>query len=146
MPQRGICCRRVSVCLSQAGVLSKQLDESSWVLAQRFPLTYPTLCYREIRVSPKIRVLTSGTLQQTLYLENVATASRSCCRQNSSLSSSTVELVDDHYITIDESWLFTRAVWCIVGRAADVLAYLYHIISRCRTRMSMGGDAVRLGR
>jgi len=51
-----------------------------------------------------------------------------------------VELVDDHYTTIDESWLFTRAVWCIVGGAADVLAYPYHIISR--TRMSRGGNAV----
>jgi len=38
--------------------------------------TYPTctLCYKEIRVSPKIRELPSGTLD----LENFATASQRC--------------------------------------------------------------------
>jgi len=40
----------------------------------------------------KITVLPSGTLPQTLDLENFATASR-CCQQNSS----TVELVDRTY-------------------------------------------------
>ena len=35
----------------------------------------PTLCYKEIWVSPKIRVRPSGTLSQTLDLENFATAS-----------------------------------------------------------------------
>jgi len=34
-----------------------------------------------------------GTLSQTLKLENFATASQSCCEQNSS----TVELVDHNY-------------------------------------------------
>jgi len=37
-----------------------------------------------------------------------ATASRSGCQQNSS-SSSTVELVDDTYTTVDESWLLTTS-------------------------------------
>jgi len=32
--------------------------------------TYHTLCYREIWVSPKIMVLPSGTLSQTLVFEN----------------------------------------------------------------------------
>jgi len=68
-----------SVCLSQAGIVSKRLDESSWFWARRLRSTYPTLCYKEIGVSPKIRVLStsSGTLSQTLDLENFATASRS---------------------------------------------------------------------
>jgi len=67
-----------SVCLSQAGIVSKRLDESSWFWARRLRSTYPTLCYKEIGVSPKIRVLStsSGTLSQTLDLENFATASR----------------------------------------------------------------------
>jgi len=72
---------RPSVCLSQAGVVSKPM------------------------VSEKLRILPSGTLSQTPDFENFATISRSCCQQNSS-SSSTVELVDDTYTTIDESWLF----------------------------------------
>ena len=46
---------------------------------------------------------TSGTLSQTLDLQNCATASRSRCQQNSS----TMELVDDTYTTVDASWLFT---------------------------------------
>jgi len=68
--------------------------------------TYPTLCYKEIRVglSPNARVLPSGTLSRTLDLglKIFATASRSCCQQNSL----TIELVDDTYTTVDESWLF----------------------------------------
>jgi len=51
----------------------------------------------------EVRVLFSGTLSQTLDLENFAMASQSHCRQNSS----TVELVDDTCTTVDESWLFT---------------------------------------
>jgi len=56
----------------------------------------------------KIGVLLSGTLSQTPDLENFATASRSSCQQHSS-SSSTVQLVDDTYTTVDESWLFTTS-------------------------------------
>jgi len=63
------------------------------VFAWKLPSTYPTPCCQEIRVSAKIRALPSGILSQTLDLENFATASRSCCQQNSS----TVELVDHTY-------------------------------------------------
>ena len=45
------------VCLSQVGVLVKWLDGSSWFLAWRLVLTCPTLYFKEIRVSTKIRVL-----------------------------------------------------------------------------------------
>jgi len=65
----GICCRREFVRLSvrYKPVLctSKRLDESSWVLTERLLSTYPTLCYTEISVSSKIRVLAAGTLSQT---------------------------------------------------------------------------------
>ena len=40
----------------------------------RLPLTYYTLCFKEIWVSPKIRVLLSGTLSRMTDLENFATA------------------------------------------------------------------------
>ena len=46
----------LSVRLSQAGVVSKRLDESSWFLAWRLPSTF-TLCFKEILVFPKIRLL-----------------------------------------------------------------------------------------
>jgi len=60
---------------------------------------------------------------QTPDLENFATTSRSPCQQNSSSSSSTtVELVDDTYTTIDESWLFT---------ASRSTVTLYSITSIC---------------
>ena len=52
---------------------------------------YPTVCYREIWVSPKVKVLPSEMLSLTLNFENFASASRWCCQQNSL----TVELVDD---------------------------------------------------
>ena len=37
-------CPSVSVRLSQVGVLSKRLNESSWALACELPCTRPTLC------------------------------------------------------------------------------------------------------
>ena len=45
------------VCLSQVIVVSKRLFESSSFLARRLPVTYPTLCCKEIRVFPKITVI-----------------------------------------------------------------------------------------
>jgi len=50
-----------SVCLSQVGVLLKWLDGSSWFLAWRLLSTSPTLCFKDIHVSTKIRVLPSVT-------------------------------------------------------------------------------------
>jgi len=55
-----ICCCPVSICLSvrpsQAGTVSKWLDESSWFLAWKWklPSTYPIMCYNEILSSPKL--------------------------------------------------------------------------------------------
>ena len=116
---------RPSISPSQAGVVWKRLDESSWFLARRLSSTYPTLCCKEIWVSPKITVLSYGTLSQTSDLENFATASCSPCQQN---SSSTVELVDDTCTTVDESWLFTT-------RQSTVTLQLHHcdLLWICRT-------------
>ena len=51
-------CVRLFVCLSvrpsQAGIVSKRLDESSWFLARRPLSVYPTLRCKEIWVSPKL--------------------------------------------------------------------------------------------
>ena len=41
-------------------------------LAWQLSLTYPNLCYKEIWLPPKIRVLSCGTLLQTVGLENFA--------------------------------------------------------------------------
>jgi len=54
-------------------------------------VSHEPVLYRS--VPTKILVLPSGALSQTLDLENVATASLSCCQKHSS----TVELVDDTY-------------------------------------------------
>jgi len=56
----------MSVCPSQAGIVSKLLDELSWYLAYRLPSINPTLSYKHIWVSPKIRVLPCVNLPQTL--------------------------------------------------------------------------------
>jgi len=37
------------------------MNESGWFLARQLPSTYPTVCYKEIQVPSKIRVLPSGT-------------------------------------------------------------------------------------
>ena len=52
--------------------------------------------------------LPSGTLSPTLDLDIFATASRLRCQQHSS-SLSTVQLFDDTYTTVDESWPFTTS-------------------------------------
>jgi len=49
---------------SCAGILSKRLNRSRWFSVQWLPLDYPTLCYKRIRVSPRI------TLCQTLKSAN----------------------------------------------------------------------------
>ena len=51
----------LSVCLSQVGVLLKWLDGSSSFLAWRLLSTSPALCFNEIQVCTKMRVLPSGT-------------------------------------------------------------------------------------
>ena len=57
---RGICSRPVSVCLSvrpsQADIVMKRLDESSWFLAHRLPI-YPTVCCCIIRKSGYLQKL-----------------------------------------------------------------------------------------
>jgi len=47
-------------------------DESSWFWARRLPSIYPTLCCKEILVSPNIRVLPCGTLSNTPDLETIS--------------------------------------------------------------------------
>jgi len=78
------------------------------LLVWMLPSTYLTLCYKETWVSPKITVLPSWTLSQTMYLENFTTASQSCCQQNLSTSSA-VEFVDDTDNTINKLWMFTTS-------------------------------------
>jgi len=66
-------CLCLSKCSSvtKNGIISKQLDESSWFLAWSLPshFHYPTLCCKDIKVSKKIKVLSSVTLFQTLDLQ-----------------------------------------------------------------------------
>ena len=57
-------CVRLSVRPSQAGIVSKRLDESSWFSEWRLPSIYSTLCYKEIWVSPKIKVFPLGVCRK----------------------------------------------------------------------------------
>ena len=62
----------LSVCLSVTSRCSAKTDERIWlVLAWEVPSTYPTLWHKpkEIQIPSKIRILPSGTLLQTLDLE-----------------------------------------------------------------------------
>jgi len=78
-----------------------------------------TLFYKEIWVSPQIRVLPSGILSQTPKLENFTTAIRLCCQRNSSTTPTTVYT----------SWLFT-------ARQSTVTLRLY-ILGRVIITMAM---------
>jgi len=59
-----------TLCPSQTCVQSKRLNRSSWFWQRGYSRFILTLCYNGIRVSlsSKIRVLTPGTLSQTLNL------------------------------------------------------------------------------
>ena len=68
-----------------------------------------------------------GHLSRTPGFQNFATVSRSRCQQHSSSSSSTVELVDDTYTTIDESWLFTTKRSTVTPLLRFVVDLLYNL-------------------
>jgi len=70
----------LSLCLSQVCVLSKRLNEPGCFWVWNLPSIYRTLCYKEIQVPSKIKVLPPGTLVQTLNVETFATAYRSSKR------------------------------------------------------------------
>jgi len=79
---RGVCCGCASVCLfvslSQVGDLSKLMHGLSH---SGFLELCHTLCYKEIRVSPKRRVLSSGTLSKTLVdLSEFLLRHVGCCK------------------------------------------------------------------
>jgi len=94
----------LSVRLSQAGFVSKRLDESSWYFGTEASLhLFHTVLSGNLDIS-EIGVLFSGTMSQTPDSKKFATH----CQQNSSLSL-TVELVDDTYATIDEWWLLATS-------------------------------------
>jgi len=64
----------VSVCLLQVGVLLKWLDGSFFVYG--LLSAYPTLCFKEIEVSAKIRVLPSETSSKNADLKIFVSAYR----------------------------------------------------------------------
>ena len=103
-------CVRPSVRLSQAGVVSRPLDKLSWYLAWRLPSTCPTqMCCKKICVSPKIRVLYSGTLP------NPGLGKFRCCKSISLLAKLVVvsSTFDNTYTAVDESWLFTTSCYFV---------------------------------
>ena len=82
-------------CLSQAGISCMETTgRIRLVLLWRLPSTYHTLCYEKFGYRQKRRYFPQELCSkvQTPDFKNFATASRSCCQQNSS----TVELVDLH--------------------------------------------------
>ena len=87
--------------------------ESSWfwhgVFLPRIPHSHYVI--RKYGYLQKLGYFPLGLCPKLWTLKNFATASRSRCQQHSSSSSSssTVELVDDIYTTVDESWLFTTS-------------------------------------
>jgi len=85
------CVRLQCVCHNRNAIETAQRIQLGFGTGASFNISHNVL-WGNSSIS-KIRVLPSGTLPQTLHLENFATASRSCCQQNSS----TVELVDHTY-------------------------------------------------
>ena len=95
---------RLYVRPSQAGIALTGPDESSWFLAWKLPSTYPTLCCTETWVFPKnmVSLLPFGTFVLNSGLRKF--------RHGKSVAlSSAVELVDDTYATVGESWLLTTS-------------------------------------
>ena len=98
------------LCLSKVGVLSKWRNDSGW-FALELPLTYHTLCHKEILVVPKIRVFLSGTAQNSTYrkLHHGISIVKMCYQ----LSSKKVDAHSMKNWTVvgQLSWQYLRA-WC----------------------------------
>jgi len=106
---RGIFCRRVSVCPSvchKPVLYGNDWTNRAFFWRGGFLPPIPHCIVRNLGIS-KIGYFLWNFFPNS-GLRIFATASRSGCQQKSS-SSSTVELVDDAYTTIDESWLFTTS-------------------------------------
>jgi len=91
--------RYLYLSLSQIRVLSKRTDESSWFLTRRLPLSYPTLCHEEIRVSPKINGTSVCDFRPNFGLRKLshgALVVATCCQ----LSSTQVDAQCDKLATI----------------------------------------------
>jgi len=63
-------------CLRHKSELEYQNGWTHWARFWHKGAIYPTLCWKVIRIFPKIRVLTGGILSRTLNLENFAAARR----------------------------------------------------------------------
>jgi len=122
-------CVRPSACPSQAGIISKRLDKSSWFVAWRLPFTYPTVCFKEFGYLQKLGYFPLEHCPK-LRTSTMDAASRSRCQQNSSSSSSMVEFVDDTYTTIDESWMFTTSRSSVTLRLHSIfLGFVVELVS-----------------
>ena len=119
---------RLSVRLSEAGIVSKRLDESTWVLAWGLPSTYPTPCYTDIWVSPKIRVLPSGTLPKLrqvdrgcfVHFVRLATTLLCSCAEHLTVESYTIIISLQSYLYYwypKGTSLRTAVVWLAAWRS-----------------------------
>jgi len=91
--------------LSQAGIVSKRLDESSWHggFLQRIPrCVMRKFGYLRSKDTSFWNFVPKFRLREFRHGKSIALSTNSS-------SSSTVELVDDTYATIDKSWLFTAS-------------------------------------
>ena len=117
-------CLSVCVCLSQIGVLLKQLNESSWFWHGSFLRPIYLHC-KEIWIPPKIRVLPSWTLSQTLDLETWKTSMtiRSCCQHDLL----TVEVVDHAFeaMMVDSGHVMSGHTQFITCQSTVVLSFHY---------------------
>ena len=79
-----LCARFLPMCLCLSVCHKSVFYRNGWtnraVLAWELPSTYPTVCYKELQAPSKMRVLSSGTLLQTLDFENFGTAYRTVKR------------------------------------------------------------------
>jgi len=101
----------VSLRLPEAGIASKRLGGSSWILSWSLLSNYPTLCHKEILVTHKIP---AGTLPQTL---NFAKARRSSQR--------VVNLTRQKWMLSVINWTVVLAAKLTVLAAVDVWRLLH---------------------
>ena len=83
-------------------------SQNDWRIELVFLSTYPALCCKEILVSPKLGYFPLK-LCPTLRTYKISPRQVDRVINKTHRSSSTVELVDDTYATVDESWLFTTS-------------------------------------
>jgi len=141
----GISCYRACVRASHTSIVLKRLHESSWLFAYRFPLTHAMLFLREIRISPKIRVISLWNFVPNFGLRKFhhSTPTVGKCNENCDSGMSGVystssgdRPTEDVHGTYETYWCtlhqYSEMIWCLIcSQEVWTCIVCFRLLSSC---------------